>query len=93
MEHQVLQQFWDSEPALKQHKDISLATCTKILVLLQNPQELLALKLEQAAVINIGSYFVKATYNLEGDGALSGVTQPHHSKHAHMEGIGEGLHQ
>ena len=41
------------------------------MALLHNPQELLALKLELAAVVDIGSYFVKATYNLEGDGALS----------------------
>ncbi len=30
----------------------------------------MALKLELAAVIDIGTFFVKATYNLEGDGPL-----------------------
>lgn len=41
------------------------------MALLRNPQELLAIRLELAAVVDIGSYFVRATYNLEGDGALS----------------------
>ena len=71
VQHQVLQQFGDVEPFLQQHEDISPATRTKILTLLHNPQELLVLKLELAAVVDIGSYLVKATYNLESDGALS----------------------
>ena len=62
VQQQFLQQFGDVEPFLKQHEDISPATRTKILALLHNPQELLALKLELAAVVDIGSYFVKATY-------------------------------
>lgn len=41
------------------------------MALLRNPQELLSLKLELAAVVDIGSHFVRATYNFEGDGALS----------------------
>ena len=71
VQNQILQQFGDVEPFLQQHEDISPATRTKILALLRNPQELLSLKLELAAVVDIGSHFVRATYNLEGDGALS----------------------
>ena len=47
--------------------NISPATHTKTLALLQNPHDLLALKVELAAVVDL----VKATYNLEGDEALS----------------------
>ena len=39
--------------------------------ILSAPQQVALLKLELAAVIDIGSYFVKATYNLEGDGILA----------------------
>ena len=48
-----------------------LATCTKLKQLLSDPQQLALLKIELAAVIDIGTYFVKGTYNLEGDGALA----------------------
>ena len=71
VQNQVLKQFGDVEPFLQQHEDISPATRTKLLALLRNPQELLALKVELAAVIDVGYHFVNATYNLEGDGALS----------------------
>ena len=66
--NQVLQQFGDIEPFLKDHDDVSPATRTKLMQILSNPQQVSFLKLELAAVIDIGSYFVKATYNLEGDG-------------------------
>ena len=71
VQNQVLQQFGEVEPFLRQHEDISPATHTIILALLHNPQDLLALKVELAVVIDISSYFVKATHNLEGDGPLS----------------------
>lgn len=71
MQNQVLQQFGEVKPFLRQHEDISPATRTKILALLRNLQNLLALKVELAAVIDIGSYFAKTTYTLEGDGPLS----------------------
>ena len=69
--NQVLQQFGDIEPFLKDHDDVSPATCTKLMQILSNPQQVSFLKLELAAVIDIGSYFVKATYNLEGVGILA----------------------
>ena len=70
VQHQVLQQFGDVEPFLREH-DISPATRTKLLDILSDPQQLVMLKVELAAVVDIGSYFVKATYNLEGDGILA----------------------
>ena len=70
MMHQVLQQFRDVEPFLSRHRDISPATHTKLLNTLSDPQQLLQLKSELAAIIDIGSYYTKATCTLEGDGVL-----------------------
>ena len=67
---QVLQKFRDVELFLQQHKD-SPATDTKILNLLPNPQELLALKLELGCSCRHWFLFCKATYNLVGDVVLS----------------------
>ena len=67
--NQVMQQFGDIEPFLKDHDDVSPATRTKLMQILSNPQQVSFMEL--AAVIDIGSYFVKATYNLEGDGILA----------------------
>lgn len=58
---------------MQQHEDICPATRTKILALLHIPQDFLALKLELAVVVDIGSYSVKATFNLEGDGGVHKV--------------------
>ena len=38
--------------------------------ILADPERLVNLKLELAATINVGKHFVKATYELEGDGPL-----------------------
>ena len=67
--HQTLQQFEDVEPFLTD-AEVSLATCQKLLQIFNNPQQIALVKIELAAVIDIGSHFVKATYNLEGDGIL-----------------------
>ena len=67
---QVLQQFGDVELFLTRHEDIGPATRTKLLDVLHGPQ-LNPLKVELAAAVDIGSYFVKGTYNLEGDGILA----------------------
>ena len=68
--NQVLQLFGDIEPFLKDHDDISPATRTMLMQILSNPQRVSFLT-ELTAVIDIGSYFVKATCNLEGDGILA----------------------
>ena len=70
VQQQVLQQFGDVELFLARHEDIGPATRTKLLDVLHGPQ-LIPLKVELAAVVDIGSYFVKGTYNLEGDGILA----------------------
>lgn len=49
---------------------MSPATRSKLLNVLSDQQQLLLLKADLAAVIDIGSYFIKATYNLQGDGVL-----------------------
>ena len=67
---QVLEQFGDVEPFLRENPDLSTATRAKLLEILLNPQQLLILKVELAAVVDIGVHFVKATYSLEGDGVL-----------------------
>ena len=68
--HQVLQQFGDVEPFLSRHLDLGPATGSKLRDIIRDPQQLIALKMELAAVIDVGTYFVKGTYNLEGDGVL-----------------------
>jgi len=67
---QVLEQFGDVEPFLQENSDLSPATRSKLLDILHNPQSLTTLKLELAAVVDMGVHFVKATYRLEGDGLL-----------------------
>ena len=67
---QVLEQFGDVEPFLQDNPDFRTATRAKLLEILLNPQQLLILKVELAAVVDIGVHFVKATYSLEGDGVL-----------------------
>ena len=37
---------------------------------IRNPSDLAQLKMELAAVLDLGEQFVKTTYNFEGDGAL-----------------------
>ena len=69
--NQVLVQFGDIEPFLVENSDVCPATQSKLLKILQTPQELIKLKVKLAAVIDVGQHFVKSTYNLEGDGLLS----------------------
>ena len=45
-------------------------TSAKLLAIMCDVRKKLALQLELAAVIDIGIHFVKATYDLEGDGPL-----------------------
>ena len=47
-----------------------LLPSTKLLNILNDAQQLLLLKIELAALIDISSYFTKATYILEGDSLL-----------------------
>ena len=68
--HQLMVQFGDIEPFLRRNEDIGPALRPKLLEIISNVQTLSQLKLELAAVIDVGEYFVKSTYTLEGDGPL-----------------------
>lgn len=65
MMEQMMQQFGDMELYLHQ-ADFSPSTCLKLLEILSNPQSRLLLRIELAAVVDVGVHFVKGTYNLEG---------------------------
>jgi len=62
-------QFGDVESFLR-NDDICLVTFSKLLQIMCDVQKKLTLQGELAAVIDIGIHFVKATYDLEGDGPL-----------------------
>ena len=62
--------FDDIEKFLK-NDDLPLATSTKLLQVLNDPAKTRKLKTEIATTVDAMEPFVKATYKLEGDGALS----------------------
>ena len=68
---QLILQFGDIEPFLNRNADLGRSSRPKLLAILSDQEKLKHLKLELAAVIDWGEVFVKATYNLEGDGPLS----------------------
>ena len=70
MMSQVLVQFGDIKPFIQENEDLSPATRAKLLEILTDPQQQRLLKMELASVVDVGTYFVKATYALEGDGVL-----------------------
>ena len=70
--NQVLCQFGDVLPFLESNAsaNFSPGTTLKLLQLLGDRQQSTYLQLELASVIDCGERFVKATYELEGDGPL-----------------------
>lgn len=68
---QILVQFGDVKPFLEKNTDIGSSTRPKLLAFFEDSQKLNHLKIELAAVVDWGEVFVKATYNLEGDGPLA----------------------
>ena len=62
--------FGDVVPFLQANPEMSPTTNWKLLELLQNPTTKSFIQVELAAVVDAGEAFVKATYNLEGDGPL-----------------------
>ena len=68
--HQVFTAFGDIEKFLK-NDDLPLATSTKLLQVLDDPAKTRKLKIEIATTVDAMEPFVKVTYKLEGDGALS----------------------
>ena len=69
--HQVVQQFGDVHSFLQEQTELAPATRSKLLKIMADPQKNTRLQIELAAVIDAGEPFVKATYNLEGDGPLA----------------------
>ena len=67
---QVLCQFGDVLPFIQNNTNFSPATTAKLMQLLGDTQKYTYLQLELAAVVDCGEKFVKATYDLEGDGPL-----------------------
>ena len=68
--HQVFTAFGDVEKFLK-NDDLPLATSTRLLQVLDDPAKTRKLKIEIATTVDAMEPFVKATYKMEGDGALS----------------------
>ncbi len=67
---QVMDLFGDIQPFLEE-ASVSPATVDKLLSILQDPQEKKLLQVELAVTVDAGMPFVRATYNLEGDGPLA----------------------
>ena len=53
-----------------ENDDLRPRTRLRMLTILQDPTKKTHLMIEMAAVVDAGKEFVKATYNLDGDGAL-----------------------
>lgn len=66
----VADSLWKFRSFLEENYDAAPAGRQKILDILQDPLKTSKLQLVLAAVIDAGEPFIKATYNLEGDGAL-----------------------
>ena len=68
---QLLDLFGDVKPFFELNTNVSLATHGKLLTMLNDQQQKPYLMVELAVTIDAGMPFVKATYNLEGDGPLA----------------------
>ena len=71
--HQLFKSFGDLIPFL-QNPELTSTACTKMLAILNNPPQLRKLQMELAIMVDAMEPFVKATYILEGDGALALTT-------------------
>ena len=65
-----MQQFGDIYPLLIENPDIGSSLRSKLLDILSNLTSLAQLKIELAAVVDVGEPFVKVTYALKGGGVL-----------------------
>ena len=68
--HQLFLYFGDVEPFLEQLNDVSPRTVAQLLAILTSEDDCTTLRLELAAIIDVGQHLVTLTYNLEGDGPL-----------------------
>ena len=66
--NQISDYFADVEPFIREIKDLAPASQAHLLEIFDTPEDVAHLKLKIAALIDGGKSFVKATYNLEGDG-------------------------
>ena len=69
--NQVMVYFGDLVPFLQSNPELSPATRRKLLDMLNDPNVNAHIRIKLAAIIDAGAPFVKATYKLEGDGALA----------------------
>ena len=67
--HQLLVQFGDVQLFL-QNNDVGPGIRPKLLEILTDTQKQSQLRIELAAVVDLGQHFVKVTYQLEGDGPI-----------------------
>ena len=67
---QIMSFFGDVAPFVQANPELSPATNRKLLEMLQNPTVKAYVQIELAAIVDAGEAFVKATYNLEGNGPL-----------------------
>ena len=68
---QVVMQYPEIEIFLRNNPEIAPASHAKLITLFfQDKQKNVYLQLKLAAIIEWGKHFVKATYNLEGNGPL-----------------------
>lgn len=68
--NQMLTYFGELRRFLDDNQDVAPKTMDHLRVVMNDPDQVCRLKLELAAVIDVGKHFVTATYDLEGDGAL-----------------------
>ena len=71
---QVLEGYTDVEGFLQSCDNLSPATVKKLNEILTDALKKVQLRMELAAIVDAGEYFVKGTYNLEGDGPLALTT-------------------
>ena len=62
--------FSDVGPFLQANPELSPATNIKLLEMLHSPTVKAYFQIELAAIVDAGEAFIKATYNLEGDGPI-----------------------
>ena len=67
----AVQLLWDVRLFLDSNKEVASRIMDHLRAVMEDDNRLCRLKLELAAIIDIGRHFVAATYDLEGDGALA----------------------
>ena len=68
--NQLMTYFGDVVPFLRSADGISRATVAQLIAIVDDEDDTVRLRLELAAMIDIGKHLVCATYKLEGDGLL-----------------------